>query len=779
MTENGTIRVLLLEDDDDLREMIAAVLRKDGFDVTEAMRGEQALHLACESPHDLIITDLNTPGMGGLETLARIKERAPATRAMVITGYSTEADSIQAISLGVGSYLKKPFSLEKLRAAVESLVREIQAERKLLVREEAVSRATLWALETLARSVDLEQNEPRLGWFEAARLTRRLALCLGQSRGPAEDAQLAVLALGVAQREDAEDFLPLLNDSVVWLKGKLEESTQPQLENLSLALASLGRELARAEPSKPLLEQMGQAYPEELRQALRTVTSEAAPSRPFGEGRRRQALLSLAETLEGSQDSQGAGEIYQELNQESPHTREGVQACLGLARLARLQGDVPRARETARESVNRAHRLGPSSAALTTLDAGILLAELGDTEAIEILGKVIGWLEELQLPASAARARLALAAIGMAPTGALGDSLEILCQPQHIQQMLASARWLLPFLLKKQADLPQPAGGQLLNRLVRNAPRELERLLEQKGLLPGAQREALKALERVGVEFHRGSLERLAASADAEIREQAATLSSSGTGQIPILRIYSLGQFQVFQGERAIKGKTWTKKVRHLMAFLASRGHRAVSEDTLLEEFWPRNPEQGRKSLWQVTSRLRSLLKPPEVEGELNYILRSGNSLKLNTELPIWHDYDELAKIAEQLGNPNPDVTALAHSLAELDRGVYLDGCMMDWALRIRDRVENIIRAAAKKLGEVALQQQRYEQAMECGHRLLEADLCSQAGHLILVEALIGLGQPKEALQQYQRAEKTLREQLGEEPTIDLFRAFQKAKLLL
>lgn len=782
MAEGDQVRILVLEDDEDLRDMISMVLVNDGYDVAEASRGEDALNQASESPFDLIITDINTPGMNGLEALAEIKKHSPTTRALVITGYSTEADSIQAVRLGVGDYLKKPFSLDKLMASVDKLVAEIRAERKLLEREEALVGATVWAFETMARSLDLDHQERKMGWFKAGRMTRALALSLGQTPSSAQDAQLAVLAVGVARKEGADNFLALLSDSVVWLKNKLLEPPSSNGVPLSLTIAALGRELVDVETDEPIENQLAKPYPKELMTALAELkNSPLNPAgRSQGEGRRRQGLLSLARTLESSEDFDNAFEAYQELSQEHAYTREGVEALLGSARIARLKGDQEAATELATEVIVRATRLGPAVAALLTLEAGILLAKMGDAEAVAVLSRVVGWLEELQLRGPAARAKLALAYLGQKGIDLRGP-LQVLAERKNIHELLSSARWLLPFLLENQGELPQPEGRALLVRLARDTPRELERLTEGLALSPEAQMEAVTAVKNAGVGFHKESLTRLSASSVTEVRQAALeALSQEGPTVLPpVLRIYSMGQFQVFKGEQPVKGRTWSTKVRYLMACLASRGGQAISEDTLLEEFWPHDPEQGRKRLWQATSRLRSLLKPKGIEGEFNYIHRTGNGLTLNPDLPRWHDLEELARVADQINKPGADVAALAVSLTELDRGAYLDGCTMDWALRTRDRVERTVAASYKKLGTLALEQSKPEQALECGHRLVDADSCSQDGFLLLMEGLVALNRPNEALKQFKKGENNLRNEMGVEPSIDMLRAFQKAKLLL
>ena len=112
------VRILLLEDDEDLRESILEVLEESGYDVVAAGNGEEALEQFRGPAVELAIFDVKLPGVDGLEVLSEIKAQNPELLSIVITGYATEQDTIRALRLGVGDYLQKPFSLESLDRAL-------------------------------------------------------------------------------------------------------------------------------------------------------------------------------------------------------------------------------------------------------------------------------------------------------------------------------------------------------------------------------------------------------------------------------------------------------------------------------------------------------------------------------------------------------------------------------------------------------------------------------------------------------------------------------------
>ncbi|MEW6283378.1 MAG: response regulator, partial [Candidatus Eremiobacterota bacterium] len=191
------LRVLVLEDDPDMRAMLSGVLDAEGFQVHSASRGLEALELAREHQFDLMIADVRMEGMDGLEVLHHVKADQPETRSLVITGYSTEADSIRAIRLGVGDYLKKPFELEEFLQAVNRLVRERREQAQRQQHEQAMRRTALWALRGLASTLDRSAapERPSGGIAATATLAGSLGFELGLGEAACEEIELAVLAI--------------------------------------------------------------------------------------------------------------------------------------------------------------------------------------------------------------------------------------------------------------------------------------------------------------------------------------------------------------------------------------------------------------------------------------------------------------------------------------------------------------------------------------------------------------------------------------------------------
>ena len=111
-------RVLLVDDEESIRKLLSRML-ESAYDVEVASDGETAMRLLREpdAHYDLLISDLNMPGIDGLMLIREAQRINPALPAIVITGYSSESSAIEALNLGVAGYLTKPFGTSQVLAA--------------------------------------------------------------------------------------------------------------------------------------------------------------------------------------------------------------------------------------------------------------------------------------------------------------------------------------------------------------------------------------------------------------------------------------------------------------------------------------------------------------------------------------------------------------------------------------------------------------------------------------------------------------------------------------
>jgi DNA-binding NtrC family response regulator len=116
----GTI--LLVEDRDPLRRLLARALADEGYEVAGAATGGEAVRLLGERPFDLVLTDLKLPDISGLAVLAVAREKQPRVPVVVLTGYGTVGAAVEAMKLGAYDFLEKPLELPDLARLVESAI---------------------------------------------------------------------------------------------------------------------------------------------------------------------------------------------------------------------------------------------------------------------------------------------------------------------------------------------------------------------------------------------------------------------------------------------------------------------------------------------------------------------------------------------------------------------------------------------------------------------------------------------------------------------------------
>lgn len=134
---SAPFRLFVLDDDASIGEMLTRALTDAGREVKRFGSPIQALTEVQRDPPDLIITDLNMPGMSGLEFLKRVKAEHPHVEVILITGFGSKEVAIEALRLGVSDFIEKPLEL----AHVRNLVHEIQSEVMQSRRKDAESDA--------------------------------------------------------------------------------------------------------------------------------------------------------------------------------------------------------------------------------------------------------------------------------------------------------------------------------------------------------------------------------------------------------------------------------------------------------------------------------------------------------------------------------------------------------------------------------------------------------------------------------------------------------------
>ena len=117
-----TQRVLVIEDDPTVAEVVARYLTREGYSVVVSPDGHSGLRDALESPPDLVVLDLMLPGLSGVEVLGELRKTTPVP-VIMLTALSREVDRVSGLELGADDYVAKPFSPRELTARVKAVLR--------------------------------------------------------------------------------------------------------------------------------------------------------------------------------------------------------------------------------------------------------------------------------------------------------------------------------------------------------------------------------------------------------------------------------------------------------------------------------------------------------------------------------------------------------------------------------------------------------------------------------------------------------------------------------
>ena len=130
-------RILVVDDDVNIRKSLEAILSAEGYDVDLAEDGEEAIRKTESATYNIALIDIRLPDMDGVELLTRMKDTVPKTRKIIITGYPSLQNAIEAVNRKADAYLVKPVDLEKLLVTIEAQL-ELQQKEKEYSEERVV-----------------------------------------------------------------------------------------------------------------------------------------------------------------------------------------------------------------------------------------------------------------------------------------------------------------------------------------------------------------------------------------------------------------------------------------------------------------------------------------------------------------------------------------------------------------------------------------------------------------------------------------------------------------
>ena len=124
-----SLRILIVEDHDDLADALRANLRSEGYQASVASDGRQALAMVRADPPDILVLDIGIPGLDGLALLARLRAEGYWCPVVILSARDSDSDKVEGFRLGADDYVTKPFRTLELMARVDAMARRVVRER--------------------------------------------------------------------------------------------------------------------------------------------------------------------------------------------------------------------------------------------------------------------------------------------------------------------------------------------------------------------------------------------------------------------------------------------------------------------------------------------------------------------------------------------------------------------------------------------------------------------------------------------------------------------------
>ena len=123
------VRIIIVDDDENIRKTMKAILEDEGYVVDSAATGNEAIEMTQQTAYNIALLDIRLPDMEGVELLKLIKDNVPKTRKIMVTGYPSMQNAISALNMNADAYLIKPIDVEKLLNLVKEQL-QLQEDEK-------------------------------------------------------------------------------------------------------------------------------------------------------------------------------------------------------------------------------------------------------------------------------------------------------------------------------------------------------------------------------------------------------------------------------------------------------------------------------------------------------------------------------------------------------------------------------------------------------------------------------------------------------------------------
>jgi DNA-binding NtrC family response regulator len=150
-----TARILIVDDDENIRKVLETILEEEGYYVESVDTAKKAMERTRRKFYNLALIDIRLPDIEGIELLTKVKDTTPRMRKIIITGYPTLQNAVEAVNRGADAYILKPFDMDKTLEIIREHLREQEEEKKYS--QEKVAEF----IETRVREVEVEKGAIR------------------------------------------------------------------------------------------------------------------------------------------------------------------------------------------------------------------------------------------------------------------------------------------------------------------------------------------------------------------------------------------------------------------------------------------------------------------------------------------------------------------------------------------------------------------------------------------------------------------------------------------
>jgi len=148
----GNARILVVDDDENIRKVLTKILEDEGYTVESVGTAKEAIEITKRKFYNLALIDIRLPDMEGVKLLTKIRDTTPKMRKIIITGYPTLRNAIEAVNKGADAYIVKPFDMDKALNVIKEQLRK-QLEEKRYSQEKVAE-----FIETRVKELEVEKK---------------------------------------------------------------------------------------------------------------------------------------------------------------------------------------------------------------------------------------------------------------------------------------------------------------------------------------------------------------------------------------------------------------------------------------------------------------------------------------------------------------------------------------------------------------------------------------------------------------------------------------------